>query len=69
MKLAEDKVALSLIGKILSTKKVNREAFRGIIFNIWRVVEGMIVEHCKGNIYVFRFNSIVKKKRVLNRGP
>lgn len=65
---ADEKVSLSLVGKILSTKKINRDAFRSIIPNIWRV-DGISVEHCRGNIYVFRFDSETEKKRVLNGGP
>lgn len=61
IKVAEAKVALSLVGKVLSTRKVNREAFQAIIPTFG--------EHYGGNIYVFHFNSELERMSMHREGP
>lgn len=67
--VVEEKVAHRLVGKILSTKRINREAFRSLIPSIWKINQGMSVEQLRDNMYVFHFKSEQEKKRVLNEGP
>ncbi|KAI9200876.1 hypothetical protein LWI28_014380 [Acer negundo] len=47
------RMSLSLIGKILSNKTVNRESFMRVIGKIWQVNEGFEIESVIGNIFTF----------------
>ncbi|KAL5734819.1 hypothetical protein ACOSP7_032680 [Xanthoceras sorbifolium] len=57
-------VSLSLFGKILSNKKVNRDAFKAIIASIWRTMKGVEVEGLGSNLFVFRFKCVWERKSV-----
>ncbi|KAL5776325.1 hypothetical protein ACOSP7_009251 [Xanthoceras sorbifolium] len=58
-----------LVGKILSRRKVNREAFRGTIEQIWGTVGQMDIEMVGDNVFVFHFQSLEDKAMVWARGP
>ncbi|TXG69352.1 hypothetical protein EZV62_004287 [Acer yangbiense] len=63
------RMALSLVGKVLTNKMVNREAFMGLIGRIWRVEEGLEIELVKHNVFKFQFYSAIDRCRVLECGP
>ncbi|KAL5806119.1 hypothetical protein ACOSQ4_028852 [Xanthoceras sorbifolium] len=63
------KLALCLVGKILTTKLINRDAFRTIIPKIWRTTQTFIIENVKENVFVFQFQNQADKRRVLTGGP
>ncbi|KAL5815344.1 hypothetical protein ACOSQ4_025985 [Xanthoceras sorbifolium] len=63
------KLALCLVGKILTTKLINREAFRAVIPKIWRTTQTFIMENVKENVFVFQFQNQADKRRVLTGGP
>ncbi|KAL5807728.1 hypothetical protein ACOSQ3_028419 [Xanthoceras sorbifolium] len=50
-----------LVGKILSRRKVNREAFRGTIEQIWGTVGRIEIEMVGNNVFVFHFQSLEDK--------
>ncbi|KAL5776664.1 hypothetical protein ACOSP7_009590 [Xanthoceras sorbifolium] len=50
-----------LVGKILSRRKVNREAFRGTIEQIWGTVGRVEIEMVGNNVCVFHFQSLEDK--------
>ncbi|KAL5770302.1 hypothetical protein ACOSP7_014456 [Xanthoceras sorbifolium] len=58
-----------LVGKILSHRKVNREAFRGTIEQIWGTVGRIEIEMVGDNVFVFHFQSLEDKAMVWSRGP
>ncbi|KAL5827975.1 hypothetical protein ACOSQ3_019817 [Xanthoceras sorbifolium] len=58
-----------LVGKILSRRKVNREAFRGTIEQIWGTVGRIEIEMVGDNVFVFHFQSLEDKAMVWSRGP
>ncbi|KAL5745637.1 hypothetical protein ACOSP7_026783 [Xanthoceras sorbifolium] len=58
-----------LVGKILSRRKVNREAFRGTIEQIWGTVDRIEIEMVGNNVFVFHFQSLEDKAMVWSRGP
>ncbi|KAL5819940.1 hypothetical protein ACOSQ4_023782 [Xanthoceras sorbifolium] len=62
-------ISLSLVGKIVSNREVNREAFKATISSIWRTTKGVEVEAVGVNIFVFRFQCHWDRKRVLEGGP
>ncbi|KAK2650220.1 hypothetical protein Ddye_017709 [Dipteronia dyeriana] len=51
------RLTLSLVGKVLSSKLVNREAFMKVLKNIWRVKNGVEIEVVTGNVFVFHFKT------------
>ncbi|KAK3192989.1 hypothetical protein Dsin_024299 [Dipteronia sinensis] len=65
----EKRLALCLVGKILTTKLVNRNVFVNVMNRIWRVDGGVEIEPIKGNIFAFFFKNAEDRQRVLNGGP
>ncbi|KAL5742125.1 hypothetical protein ACOSP7_028857 [Xanthoceras sorbifolium] len=63
------RLSLSLIGKIVGNREVNKDAFKATISSIWRMTKGMDIEILGGNLFVFRFNCELDRKRVLEGGP
>ncbi|KAL5792259.1 hypothetical protein ACOSP7_000853 [Xanthoceras sorbifolium] len=63
------RLSLSLVGKIVSNREVNREAFRNTIASIWRTKNEVEVESIGVNLFVFRFGCFWDRKRVLEGGP
>ena len=68
-KVAMHRFSLCMVGKILSNKIVNKEAFMRVIGKIWRVDEGMDIESVKGNMFSFYFKDEDDLNRVLSGGP
>ncbi|KAK3223807.1 hypothetical protein Dsin_010832 [Dipteronia sinensis] len=58
-----------LVGRVLSGKKVNREAFKGLIEQIWSSIGQVEVELVGDNLFMFYFNNGEERNRVLQRGP
>ncbi|XP_050229503.1 uncharacterized protein LOC126678651 [Mercurialis annua] len=67
--VGEQKVALSLVGKILTTKRVNREGIINTVNFLWRTKKPLVVEVIGINIFVVHFESQEDKRRVLAGGP
>ncbi|TXG53190.1 hypothetical protein EZV62_022359 [Acer yangbiense] len=63
------RMSLCLVGKILSNKTVNREAFMRVIGKIWRVNKGFEIESVTGNVYTFYFKNENDRQRVMFWGP
>ncbi|KAK0571682.1 hypothetical protein LWI29_019900 [Acer saccharum] len=59
---------LSLVRKVLTNKKVNREAFIDMITKIWRVVEGVEIEATSKNLFAFYFMSEDDRRHVMASG-
>ena len=64
----EQRLALCLVGKVLSTKLVNKNVFTGVMSKIWRVDGRVKIEQIKGNTFEFLFRSLKARQRVLNGG-
>ncbi|KAL5756647.1 hypothetical protein ACOSQ2_021393 [Xanthoceras sorbifolium] len=67
--LGIQKISLSLVGKIIAYREVNKEAFKATIPKIWRTVKEMGVESIAINTYIFRFKCVWDRKRILEGGP
>ncbi|KAK2646063.1 hypothetical protein Ddye_021258 [Dipteronia dyeriana] len=63
------RMSLRLVGKILSNKSVNREAFIRVIGSIWQVRNGVEAESVTDNVFVFHFKSHEDRKLVIEKGP
>ncbi|KAK2659499.1 hypothetical protein Ddye_006032, partial [Dipteronia dyeriana] len=67
--VAMDRMALCLVGKIISNRTINRAAFIRVIGKIWQVKKGVDVESVTGNIFTFHFNDQEDRNHVLSGGP
>ncbi|KAK3230768.1 hypothetical protein Dsin_002649 [Dipteronia sinensis] len=63
------RLELCLVGKVFSTKLVNKNVFKEVMNKIWRVDVGVGIEQIKGNTFEFLFKSLKARQRVLNGGP
>ncbi|TXG48468.1 hypothetical protein EZV62_024343 [Acer yangbiense] len=60
----EQRLLLCLVGKVMATKLVNREAFMDVMQSIWMVSEGVEIEAMEGNIFAFHFRNMEDRKRI-----
>ncbi|XP_050222146.1 uncharacterized protein LOC126672240 [Mercurialis annua] len=67
--VGESKIAHSLVGKVLSTKKVNREGFISAANYLWRTLKPMVVESVGENMFVVHFESLEDRRRIMGGGP
>ncbi|TXG63929.1 hypothetical protein EZV62_010923 [Acer yangbiense] len=58
-----------LVGKVLSGKRVNREAFKMLIDQLWSPFGAVETELVGDNIFMFYFNNQVDRDRIWQRGP
>ncbi|KAK0573955.1 hypothetical protein LWI29_016143 [Acer saccharum] len=65
----EQKMAFYLVGKVLSTKLIDRKNFMSQIGIKWRVKEEIMIENVTGNIFLFTFKNANDKRHVLADGP
>ncbi|TXG46396.1 hypothetical protein EZV62_028104 [Acer yangbiense] len=63
------RLSLCLVGKVLTTRLVNRSAFIDIMTSVWRVSEGVDIEWAEGNIFVLNFKNLEDRSRILAGGP
>ncbi|KAK3222902.1 hypothetical protein Dsin_009927 [Dipteronia sinensis] len=65
----EQMMAFYLVGKVLSTKLIDRKTFMSQIGIKWRVKEEVVIEIMTGNIFLFTFKNANDKRHVLADGP
>ncbi|KAL5781600.1 hypothetical protein ACOSP7_006629 [Xanthoceras sorbifolium] len=58
-----------LVGKVLSGKRVNRDAFKGVIEQLWSVIGSVEFESVGDNLFVFYFRRLEDRALVWLRGP
>ncbi|TXG56336.1 hypothetical protein EZV62_017649 [Acer yangbiense] len=58
-----------LVGKVLSSRRVNREAFKSVIEQLWSPFGTVDIEVVGENIFMFYFNNPIDQDRIWNRGP
>ncbi|KAL5798563.1 hypothetical protein ACOSQ2_003383 [Xanthoceras sorbifolium] len=68
-KIGMNKMALSLVGKVVSSKFINREAFISIISKIWKLSQEVEIEVLSTNIFVFHFRNVRDRQRILTGVP
>ncbi|KAK1587173.1 hypothetical protein Q3G72_010353 [Acer saccharum] len=68
-KRSEDRLAMSLVGKVMKKKLINRGVFISVMNKIWRVDGGVQIEPVEGNIFVFYFSNLEDRQRILKGGP
>ncbi|KAL5752301.1 hypothetical protein ACOSP7_022483 [Xanthoceras sorbifolium] len=67
--VGDRKFGLCLVGKVITNKQVNRDAFRGIIPKIWRTTQEFDIKVLKENTFIFQFRNQLDQKRVLAGAP
>ena len=68
-KNGENMISFCLAGRVLTTNEVNREAFKNMVQQSWRVLREVIVESMGNNTFIFKFSSEADKRRILSTGP
>ncbi|TXG46581.1 hypothetical protein EZV62_027919 [Acer yangbiense] len=63
------KLSLSLVGKVLANRLINREVFKRVLSKIWKVREGIIIEVVGENTFTFHFQNLEDRRRVLIGRP
>ncbi|KAI9156509.1 hypothetical protein LWI28_007792 [Acer negundo] len=63
---SENRLALSLVRKVLKKKLVKREIFIDVMNKIWRVNCGVKIEPIEGNIFAFYFSNLEDRHGILN---
>ncbi|TXG49106.1 hypothetical protein EZV62_024981 [Acer yangbiense] len=58
-----------LVGKVLSGKRVNRDAFKTLIEQLWSPFRAVETEVVGDNIFMFYFNNQVDRDRIWQMGP
>ncbi|KAK1571505.1 hypothetical protein Q3G72_018355 [Acer saccharum] len=64
----EQRLSLCLVGKVMATKLVNRDAFMDVMQSIWRVNEGVKIEPVEGNVFLFHFRNMEDRKCIQTGG-
>ncbi|KAK1578903.1 hypothetical protein Q3G72_034012 [Acer saccharum] len=62
-------LSLCLVGKVLTTKVVNREAFINVMHSIWRTSDGVEIEALGRNVFGFHFKNSEDRKLIQSGGP
>ncbi|TXG57474.1 hypothetical protein EZV62_015303 [Acer yangbiense] len=65
----EEDVDRSLVGKVLSGKRVNREAFKTLIDQLWNPFGNVEVELIGENTFMFYFVNRDERNKFWQRGP
>ncbi|TXG64850.1 hypothetical protein EZV62_011844 [Acer yangbiense] len=63
------RLAMCIVGKVLTSRLVKKEVFIDVMSKIWRVSGGVDIEPIKGNIFAFYFTNDEDRMRVLRGGP
>ena len=58
-----------LVGRIGGERKVNKEAFKTVLSQIWRMVGSVTFQEVQDNVWVFEFEDVDDKKRVMEGRP
>ena len=65
----ERSIDRSLVGCVLSTRPIARDAFIYMIKGVWKTKECFEVEAIRSNKFVFHFLLIADRRRVFSGGP
>ena len=65
----EQGLTLCLVGKILASKLVNKDAFLGVMSRVWKVHGGFEIEMLAGNTFALHFRNAEDRRRILRGGP
>ena len=69
IKKGKDLRKFNLLGKILTRKPYNREAFKRTLRNLWKTEKGMSIRLIEDDIFLFSFDDEIDRDRVVNLEP
>ena len=58
-----------LIGKLALQKRVNVEAMKNILCNVWKIYSGLSIKEMECMLFIFRFQDDMEKEKVLQKQP
>ena len=58
-----------LLGKLVMKKNVNMEAMKVVFTKLWKIREGMSVREVGERLFIFHFENVREKDRVLQKQP
>lgn len=58
-----------LVGKIMTERKINHEAFKLTMLKVWKVGAVMCIVEVEGNLFLLEFGSYVDRMRVWDGQP
>lgn len=62
-------VGNSLVGKILLARSANTEGIRTALAQAWRTNKEVKIENLGNNVFLFKFDSEIDKRKVMAGGP
>lgn len=66
---SKTRIALSLVGKLLTKKPFDVEAIKRVLKNIWRLLDNVAIRMIEMNLFVFQFFDESNKERVMEGRP
>ena len=57
------------MGRLLDSKLANREPFKNMMIQLWKPEAGLQITVIWENLFLFRFNNLKEKKRVIRNEP
>uniref|UniRef100_A0A803LAB8 Reverse transcriptase zinc-binding domain-containing protein n=1 Tax=Chenopodium quinoa TaxID=63459 RepID=A0A803LAB8_CHEQI len=65
----KNQIALSLVGKLLTTKPFNVEAMKHTLTSVWKLQGNVIIKMVEMNLFVFQFFNEADKEKVIDGCP
>ena len=56
-----------LLGRMVINRAVNMEAMKLVLQKIWKLLSGLVMKEVGDRVYVFHFEDVMEKDRVLLR--
>ncbi|XP_021729145.1 uncharacterized protein LOC110696162 [Chenopodium quinoa] len=66
---SNSKIAMSLVGMLLTRKPFNVEAMKRVLKNLWRKDENVAIRKVKTNLFIFQFFNVDDRRKVLDGRP
>ena len=58
-----------IIGKMVLNRRVNMEAMKNVLCNVWKSFFGMSIKEVRDRLYIFKFENQMEKEKVLMKQP
>lgn len=58
-----------LVGRLITEKKINKEAFRSLLTRLWRIGGQVTFQEVQENLWIFEFSNLYDKRRVMEGRP
>ncbi|XP_021726128.1 uncharacterized protein LOC110693273 [Chenopodium quinoa] len=65
----KNQIALSLVGKLLTSKHFNVEAMKRTLTSVWKLHNNVVIKMVESNLFVFQFFNDVDKEKLIDGSP